>query len=313
MKDLASYFPNFALPKVPVRHREAGAKRPIEQLSEPLSVSPSRIAVPEAKHYASVGVVSAKGGCGATTVALNLAAALAKHHGASSLIDANLQSPDAAVLLGREPRHSLVELVIRHHEMDAAMLDACSAPIFEGPARGPCRLFSGPADGSGARATNLSHISECLQSLRSFDQYCVVDLPGHLDKHLVTMLDRLDHVFLVFEATISGVAAARRWLNVFAELGYPADKVTSILNRCGGRLKSVENDMPSLLQRSFLRLPNAFFLSQDCASSGTAAVVSAPREKFTAAICELATYVAQMNPSIPTNLSSQVDPAGANS
>ncbi|MBY0545793.1 MAG: P-loop NTPase [Candidatus Obscuribacterales bacterium] len=290
MKDLATFFPMFAAQKVSSRHRQVHRAQPVA----PGPVPAVGIETPEAKHYAAVGVVSAKGGCGATTIALNLAAALAKHHGASALLDANLQNPDAAVLLGREPRHSLVDLVTRHHEMDAAMIEACSAPIFDGTSSGTCRLLSAPADGSGARATNLSRMAECLESLRSFEQYYVVDLPGHLDKHLVTMLDRLDHIFLVFDATISGVAASKRWLNIFAELEYPEAKITAVLNRSGGRFKSIEDDLPALLARSCFKLPNAFFLSQDCASSGIPAVVRAPREKFAVAVSELAMFVARL-------------------
>lgn len=294
MKTLTAFFPGLASKKSHTRTADRTAGDPAVsslQNDANLKVQTLPQALPQDSSAASspamtVGVLGAKGGCGTTTVALNLAAALSRLNGNTCFVDANLQNPDAVVLLGREPRFSLVDLVARHNEMDAALVEACSTQLVETEG-GTCRLLSGPADGSGARVTNLSHLAACIESLTGFSDNLVIDLPKYLDKHLVTMLDKMDMVVLVFEATIPGIAAARRWLKVFAELDYPADKILPVLNRSGSRLRTVESDLPALLGRPFHKLPNAFMLTQECASAGAPAVVHSPKDKFTLAVTEL--------------------------
>jgi pilus assembly protein CpaE len=237
----------------------------------------------------AIGVLGAKGGCGTTTVALNLTAAISRN-ASCSLIDANLQNPDSAVFLGRQSKYSLVDLIERHRELNAALFEACSSSLCE-----QSRFFCGPPDGSGARSTNLTRLAECLDSLRKLGGFYVLDLPGHLDKHLVTMLDRVDLILLTFEATISSVACVRRWVNIFAELGYGQEKYKLVLNRAGSRLRAVQNDLPVLLGRPFIGLPNAFMLLQDSATDGVPGVMRRPRDKFAIAINQLANLVMELH------------------
>lgn len=236
-------------------------------------------------HGYVVGVLGAKGGCGTTTIALNLTAAVARRV-SCSLIDANLQNPDSSVLLGRHAKYSLVDLIKRHHELNPALLTACSSVLCE-----QARFFCGPTDGSGTQTTNLSGLAECMISLRCLGGFYVLDLPGHLDKHLVTMLDNVDLILLTFEATIASVACVRRWLNIFAELGYVQEKYRLVLNRAGGRLRSVESDLPALLGQPFIEVPNAFMLLQDSEVDGEAGVIRRPRERFAVAMNQLANIV----------------------
>ena len=70
------------------------------------------------KTYAFVG---AKGGVGTTTVAVNVATALAKLEPHSTLlIDLHVANGDAAVFLGAEPRFSIVDALENTHRLDEA-------------------------------------------------------------------------------------------------------------------------------------------------------------------------------------------------
>ena len=70
------------------------------------------------KTYAFVG---AKGGVGTTTVAVNVATALAKLEPRSTLfIDLHVANGDAAVFLGAEPRFSIVDALENTHRLDEA-------------------------------------------------------------------------------------------------------------------------------------------------------------------------------------------------
>jgi pilus assembly protein CpaE len=65
--------------------------------------------------------IGAKGGVGATTVAVNVAAALAKASPDSTLlIDLNVACGDAAVFLGAEPRFSVIDALENVQRLDTA-------------------------------------------------------------------------------------------------------------------------------------------------------------------------------------------------
>src|SRR5258708_471038 len=98
-----------------------------ELLADPLSESElqaaikrlvgSQTAVVRGDVYAFVG---AKGGVGTTTVAVNLASALAKSANESTLlIDLNTVCGDAAVFVGVEPRFSVIDALANVQRLDA--------------------------------------------------------------------------------------------------------------------------------------------------------------------------------------------------
>jgi pilus assembly protein CpaE len=243
----------------------------------------------------SVGVISAKGGAGATTLALNLALALAKSQCSTTLLDANLQQPDLALLAGGEPEHSLLEFLARAEKLDETIYQACSLQLTTEPAFARCALLSGAANGEAATQTNLTQIAAAITALETKTECVLVDLPKNLDRHLVTMLDRLDLLVLVFEGTLASVAATRRWLRLFAELGYPASKLLLVLNRSGSKTQGIEADLNNLLAgKEVHRIPNAFQLVEECSASGQAALLKNPRDKYSIAVSRLATVIQEI-------------------
>src|SRR5262249_34506188 len=65
-------------------------------------------------------VVGAKGGVGATTIAVNLAQACAHRVGDVLLIDLNLSGGDAATFFAVEPRFTVIEALENTHRLDEA-------------------------------------------------------------------------------------------------------------------------------------------------------------------------------------------------
>lgn len=241
-----------------------------------------------------IGILSAKGGAGASTVALNLTLAFASSGKRTTLIDANLQQPDLVVFLGKQAEHCMSKFFSRAKDYDEAVFDACSLRLENSSNSAASFLMSGAADGSSATEYDLTQLSENLQSLKKQNDLLVFDLPKNLDRHLVTLLDKLDCIVLVFEPTLVSVAAARRWLRIFSELSYPQSKYKLLLNRAGARAKDIEKDLAELLGEDVARVPNAFRFIEDCANEGQAAMLKNPRDKYSIAIAELAKQLSQL-------------------
>jgi pilus assembly protein CpaE len=101
-----------------------------EWIPEPVSIDDllaavQRVARPVTRQQIgrTIAVIGAKGGIGATTVAVNLATSLHRASKASTLlVDLHLAHGDAAVFLGVEPRFSVVDALENVHRLDEAYL-----------------------------------------------------------------------------------------------------------------------------------------------------------------------------------------------
>jgi pilus assembly protein CpaE len=238
----------------------------------------------------AVAVIGAKGGAGATTVAINLAAALSLLRVPTTIIDGHLQHPGVASLLGVEPAHSIIELLTRVGDVDRKLFDACAGDV----AGAHFKLLSPPLSGEAALQTDLTELSRCLELIRHYSDFWVVDLPQHLDRHLVTLTDLCSKIVLVFEATVPGVAACQRWLKVFRDLGYEQERIICLLNRSGSKFKGVEEQLDdSFFGQPIFRLPNASSAIWDCANKAVPLVVDNPSHPYSKAVLKLAEQISQ--------------------
>jgi pilus assembly protein CpaE len=239
-----------------------------------------------------VGVLSAKGGSGASTIAVNVSALLAEKFGSTVLVDANLQNPDAALILGQTAQFGLLELLTGASAPTAEAVEACSVH-FAGR-KHPWSLLSPPVSGEAALKTQLSNVAGCLTATRANADYWIVDLSNHLDRHLVTMLDACDTVVVIFEETMAGVSAARRWWNTFTQLEYKPERILYVMNRAGSRNRAAAAAIKELLPANAVCVPNCFDLLDEGLAKGEPAVISHPKHKFSQAIHVLVDQIAGM-------------------
>jgi len=248
---------------------------------------------PEAPKKAPVvAVLGAKGGVGASSIAVNLAVALSLSGKKTTLVDSNLQQPDAAQLMGIEPEHSLMELLHRMPFPDRQLYDACCTPVSG--CGNNLNLLSPPLDGEAGLKANLSQLADCLKVIRCYADFWVIDLPRHLDKHLVNLADFCDKILLTFEPTIAGVAACRRWLNTFADLGYDKQRIICLINRAGAKYGAVEQQLDNcFIDETVFSLPNASAAVWDCSARGVPLIVAHPNHSYSKSMLKLAQYISQ--------------------
>jgi pilus assembly protein CpaE len=238
-----------------------------------------------------VGVLGAKGGVGTTTIAINLASSLIAEFGTSTLLDSNLQQPDAANILGLDVRYSLLDLLARK-ELTADIVDACCNRITDLP---NVKLLTAPTNGQAGLQANLSQVAESLDSMRKFSGSWVLDLPKYLDRHMVTLLDRCSVILIVLEPTLAGAAAARRWLRLLEDLDYPKERTLLVINRSGSKLRTAENEITTALSSmSVVKIPNAYEMAEECTAMAAPVVVKFPKSAYARAIKGLAKQIAAM-------------------
>lgn len=239
--------------------------------------------------HGAIGILGAKGGVGATTVSINLAAALGMEQ-TCFLLDANLQQPAAAVLLGRTPKFGLSELMSRDGIAEPEIAEACGVPISN--TKGNALLISPSLDGQAALNRTLTEVADVLKGYRGVTGTWIIDLPKYLDHHLVTLMDQCDKLVLVFEPTIAATTLAVDWLRKLEELGYSDDKVVCALNRSGSKPKLVESQLGQMKAfPNLVRIPNAFELAEGSSRDCEPIICVQPKGPFAESIAELARIV----------------------
>lgn len=165
-----------------------------------------------------VTVTRARGGIGATTVAVNLADALAtpKKRKAEApsvaLVDFDLQFGAVASFLDLPPRDTLYDLAAEQRMPDARYLDEQMETTADG-----LRVLTAPARFVPLDALTGEQVAAILESLRETYDYVVVDLPHSLVDWVQAVIDRSDRVLLVTDSTVPSIRQSKRLIDFFEE------------------------------------------------------------------------------------------------
>ncbi len=229
-----------------------------------------------------VAVSGAKGGIGKTTLAVNLAAALAAETGERAvLVDLYTQFGDAALLLNLFPRRTLADLV----QVEGADLDA--ALVEDHLERHPCglKLLAGASAPLPVDALAPDFLEHLLRLLRCEYAYVVLDVPPVLTETTRLALTEADRVLLVANLfDLTTLADTRLWLEAV-----PLDTVQIVLNRVSSSNKLQMPDIARTLGRTIdFCLPNDGKLVPASVNSGVPFTLSHPGSKAACSVYALA-------------------------
>ena len=178
-------------------------------------------AQPAGQVFAFVG---AKGGVGTTTVAVNTAAMLARAAKADVLlIDLHLAHGDAALLLGVEPRFSVIDALENVHRVDESFFNS----VVEKTKAGLDLLASSDRITTGA--VDPQRVRALIDFASTRYRYTVLDVP----RSDVAMLDALEiasTVVVVTTQELPSLKSAGRLAHML-RTRYGAARVTTVMNR----------------------------------------------------------------------------------
>lgn len=197
-------------------------------------------------------VVNAKGGSGATTVAVNLALALQSAHSNVALVD---MAPlgHAALHLNLRPPFTIGDAVRNLHRMDTSLLDSF---MVQDP--GGLKLLAGAntpvaTDASGAEYARL------FDHMAGHFRYLVVDLSSRLDAATRLVGNLSETVLLVAHADVASLWSASRIVQFLGE-NTGRERVKLVLNRFRKIPGFHESDAETASGASLLwKIPNQYF------------------------------------------------------
>lgn len=187
-----------------------------------------------------VAVCGARGGAGASTVAVNLALQLANSmHGHVALLDLHLTTGTTALQLGIQPGSGLRIALESPERADSLFLDRCSVPVND-----RLRLIAAQEPMDAPCAPTQEGMRRVLGELSQHFNYIVVDMPAHPGVAERQVLRMARQLLLVMTPDVVSVRDAERMRRWATQSGCGA-QATFVLNRGGvpGGLK------PALVRR----------------------------------------------------------------
>lgn len=193
---------------------------------------------PTAPAGSIIAIFGVKGGVGKTTLATNLAVALAQESSASvALVDFDVPFGDVALMLDIHPEHDVLDALADDSFDDLERLQNLLARTPQG-----VHVLSAPLAPDNAGVLDTRKIAKLLSRLAALHQYVLVDTPVGLTEVTAAALDASELAMLVTTPEIAALRRTHACLRLLQGLEFSTNKLQLILNRVDSktRLNSTE-------------------------------------------------------------------------
>jgi pilus assembly protein CpaE len=247
-------------PQVIVNAMRAGAREFIERPTSTTDVLEAFVRLTTAQRRGRqegvrgkvFSVINAKGGNGATTVAVNLALALQSAHGQSALVDL-APLGHAALHMNLKPVFNVADATRNLHRMDSSLLES-----FMTRHNGGLQLLAGITVPAGIDPSTAEFV-RLFDMLVSHYRYVVVDASSRFDAASRLIANLSETVLLVACTDVASLWSAARVQQYLGETG-SRDRVRLVLNRFRKVPGFSESDAEAAVGAKLLwRVPNQYF------------------------------------------------------
>ena len=240
-----------------------------------------------------IAVAQARGGVGATTVAVNLANELVGQTGflkkrpvnSVALVDLDVQFGSVGALLDLGEQDALHQLALDGIIPDAAFLSHTMATLPNG-----MKVLAAPTKFMPLDSLQPEQIAAILDTLMHSNDFVVVDLPHALGSWMEPVLRRADELIIVSDTSVPSVRHCRRLIEFFTA-DNPELPVRIVINHETRSFfqSSVQKEVQKALNRKLDHwLPHDPWAARACADRGKPLASVAPRSQLGKAISRLA-------------------------
>ena len=207
-------------------------------------------------------VINAKGGNGATTVAVNLALALQSAHGQTAMVDL-APLGHAALHMNLKPVFNVADATRNLHRMDASLLES-----FMTRHSGGLQLLAG-TNVPAAVDPSTAEFVRLFDMLVTHYRYVVVDASSRFDAASRLIASLSEAVLLVACTDVASLWSAARVQQYLGEAG-SRERVRLVLNRFRKVPGFSETDAETAVGAKLLwRIPNQYFAVSGAIDRGT--------------------------------------------
>ncbi len=233
-----------------------------------------------------VAVFSPKGGVGTTTIATNVAMAMAERRpDRVVLVDLDRQFGQAATHLNLEPRQTLADVV----RDEAALREPELLRTYAMRHDSGLHLLASPQNPERASLVEARHVEQLLETVLGTYDLVVIDAGSNLDEIAMNVLERADTVLIPLYPEIAALKAVHVLLEYLGEGGSVGAKAMFVVNNVFAReilkLRDVES---ALAARVTADLPYDPFLYLKAVNEGIPIVRGAPKSPGAERLVKLA-------------------------
>ena len=228
-------------------------------------------------------VVNAKGGSGATTVAVNLALALQSIHHSTALVDL-APLGHCSLHLNLKPAFTIADAITNLHRLDSSLLDSFMARHENG-----LQVLAG-AGAPTAIEPAASDFARLFDTIAGLFHFIVVDASSRLDSATRLAGNLSEKVLLIAHADVATLWSAARVAQYLGETG-SRDRLGLVLNRYRKVAGFNEAEAEAAIGAPVMwRIPNQYFAVSAAIDRGVPLMRQGATE-FTRSISGLAEYL----------------------
>jgi pilus assembly protein CpaE len=230
-----------------------------------------------------ITLFSPKGGVGKTVLATNMAAMYAKRlKKRTLLIDLDLQFGDASIMLGADPRSTILDLVMSHGDLDADKLAGFVTHHESG-----LHLLPAPLRPEDADLVTEDRLASVLAAAKQAYDIILLDTAPNFTSTVLTALDRTDELLVIASLEATSLKSVKVCLQTLEMLHFPLEKCHVVLNRADTKVGLKKDQVEGALGKSIrFGIPSNKAVPT-AINRGVPVVMTDPKADVTRAIREL--------------------------
>lgn len=235
-----------------------------------------------------VTVFGTKGGVGKTTIAVNLAVALAQTKKKVAMLDLDLQFGDVSVFLNFMPKRTIAELAQEGSSLDMEIIESYMVPHISG-----IKILPAPGRPEYAELVTPSQVEHIISRLKSSYDYVIVDTPPAFNETNLSALDYSTQILLALSLDLANIKNVKLSLELLDSLHHKG-KIKIVLNRAsedvGIKISNAEETLDFLIAS---QIPSDGKLCVNALNKGIPFVLSDPAAKVSQAVRQLSELIIQ--------------------